>query len=113
MNHYSIFFLKQISNGRLLFKAMTLASLVDQIISMPASMDNVVRVRTRSLYECLMQKASWDAPVCVKKEAFDEVVFWSENSEFLNGKKLSEDNVLTSAVYSDASGTGYGGLSFK
>ncbi|CAG2258070.1 unnamed protein product [Mytilus edulis] len=85
------------------------ASLVGQIISMQAAMGSVVRLRTRSLYECIMQKASWDSPVLIKEMAFDEVVFWKENVEFLNGKELLDEKVCTSVVYTDASGTGFGG----
>ncbi|CAG2221528.1 unnamed protein product [Mytilus edulis] len=91
------------------FKARLVASLVGQIISMQAAMGSVVRLRTRSLYECIMQKASWDSPVLIKEMAFDEVVFWKENVEFLNGKELLDEKVCTSVVYTDASGTGFGG----
>ncbi|CAG2189478.1 unnamed protein product [Mytilus edulis] len=76
---------------------------------MQAAMGSVVRLRTRSLYECIMQKASWDSPVLIKEMAFDEVVFWKENVEFLNGKELLDEKVCTSVVYTDASGTGFGG----
>ncbi|CAC5407830.1 unnamed protein product [Mytilus coruscus] len=72
-------------------------------------MGSLVRLRTRSLYECIMQKASWDSPVFIKEMAFDEVVFWKENVEFLNGKELLDEKICTSVVYTDASGTGFGG----
>ncbi|CAG2253752.1 unnamed protein product [Mytilus edulis] len=96
-------------SGNCFFKARLVASLVGQIISMQAAMGSVVRLRTRSLYECIMQKASWDSPVLIKEMAFDEVVFWKENVEFLNGKELLDEKVCTSVVYTDASGTGFGG----
>ena len=83
--------------------------MIGHIISMQAAMGTIVRLKTRSLYECLMQKSSLDAHVCVDKRAFDEIVFWSENYEFLNGKRLVGDNSHTSVVYSDASKTGYRG----
>lgn len=102
-------FLEKISSGNCFFKARLVASLVGQIISMQAAMGSVVRLRTRSLYECIMQKASWDSPVLIKEMAFDEVVFWKENVEFLNGKELLDEKVCTSVVYTDASGTGFGG----
>ncbi|XP_071149234.1 uncharacterized protein [Mytilus edulis] len=105
LNH----FLEKISSRNCFFKARLVASLVGQIISMQAAMGSVVRLRTRSLYECIMQKASWDSPVSIKEKAFDEVVFWKENVEFLNGKELLDEKVCTSVVYTDASGTGFGG----
>ncbi|CAC5360379.1 unnamed protein product [Mytilus coruscus] len=40
---------------------------------------------------------------------FDEVVFWKENIEFLNGKELLDKKICTSLVYTNASGTGFGG----
>ncbi|CAC5392387.1 unnamed protein product [Mytilus coruscus] len=67
------------------------ASLVGQIISMQAAMGSLVRLRTRSLYECIMQKASWDSLVFIKEMAFDVVGMWKENVDFLNGKELLDD----------------------
>ena len=73
------YFIDHITSGRLLFKARILASLIGKFISMHATMGNVVRLRTRSLYECLIKKATSDAPFCVDKITFDEIVFWSKN----------------------------------
>ena len=76
---------------------------------MQGAMGPVVRLRTRSLYDCLLARAGWDAPVIVNSKAVDEIIFWKENTAILNGRDLSIIEQYSSIVYSDASGTGYGG----
>jgi hypothetical protein len=46
---------------------------------MQGAMGPVVRLRTRSLYDCLLARAGWDAPVIVNSKAVDEIIFWKEN----------------------------------
>jgi hypothetical protein len=46
-----------------------LASIIGQIISIQSVMGEEVRLRTRYAYECVLERASWKAPVQVSKEA--------------------------------------------
>lgn len=66
-------------------------------------------MRTRNLYDCLLARAGWDVPVLVNSKTVDEIIFWKENTAILNGRDLSIIEQYSSIVYSDASGTGYGG----
>lgn len=89
--------------------ARFLASIIGQIISMQGAIGPVVRLRTRSMYACLLSRASWNAPIIVSNEAVSEIVFWKENTAILNGRELNIIEQYSSVVYTDASGTGYGG----
>ena len=94
-----------------LVPARFLASVVGQVISLTQSIGRLVRLKTRALYRCIDTRASWNAPVLVDHDAYEEIKFWRSEVRFLNDKGLSiECNVDTEIeVFSDASGTGYGG----
>ena len=108
MNTLEVIFDK-IRRNKAMISARCLASVGGQIISMQGAMGPVVRLLTRSLYDCLLARAGWDAPVIVNSKAVDEIIFWMENTAILNGRDLSIIEQYSSIVYSDASGTGYGG----
>jgi hypothetical protein len=86
-----------------------LASIVGMVISMQSAMGAVVRLRTRSMYRCVLDRASWNAPVIVDERARRELVFWKENVQTLNGQAIRTVVDHSSIVYSDASQTGFGG----
>ena len=99
----------KLGKGEIKVTARFLASIIGQIISMQGAMGPVVRLRTRSMYDCLLARAGWDAPVLLNSEAVSEIVFWKENLAILNGRDLSIVEQYSCIVYSDASGTGFGG----
>ncbi|VDI79474.1 Hypothetical predicted protein [Mytilus galloprovincialis] len=73
------------------------------------------RLRTRYLYQCILQRASWNAKVLVSTDAFEECIFWEHKVESFNeiGSRLSQltYNVPQDYyVFSDASGTSFGGF---
>ena len=72
------FFISQVSNRHLLFRAKQVAGLVGQIISMQTGIGPLVRL-TRALYTCLLARASWDSPVMIQLKACHEINFWKEN----------------------------------
>ena len=53
---------------------------------MQGAMGPVVRLRTRSLYDCLLARAGWDASVIVNSKAVDEIIFWKENTAILKAE---------------------------
>ena len=96
-----------------MFHVRVIARLIGQLISMQSAMGPIVRLRSMSLYQCVLSRASWDAPVLVTSKAFDEILFWKCNIHSLNCGKLEEfdgfcENEQT-VVYCDASGAGFGG----
>ncbi|XP_063416794.1 uncharacterized protein LOC134699037 [Mytilus trossulus] len=99
----------RLGKGEIKVTARFLASIIGQIISMKGAMGPVVRLRTRSMYDCLLYRASWNAPVLLNSKALDEIVFWKENVAILNGRDLSIVEQYSCIVYSDASGIGFGG----
>ncbi|VDI75826.1 Hypothetical predicted protein [Mytilus galloprovincialis] len=99
----------RLGKGEIKVTARFLASIIGQIISMQGAMGPVVRLRKRSMYDCLLYRASWNAPVLLNSKALDEIVFWKENVAILNGRDLSIVEQYSCIVYSDASGIGFGG----
>ena len=63
----------KIINGENMFHVRVIARLIGQLISMQSAMGPIVRLRSRSLYQCVLSRASWDAPVLVTSKAFDEI----------------------------------------
>ncbi|VDI40154.1 Hypothetical predicted protein [Mytilus galloprovincialis] len=80
---------------------------------MQGAVGPVVRLRTRSMYECILYKASWNANVLLNSRSLDEIIFWKENIEKMNGRELHIVEQYSSVVYTDASGIGYGGYLVK
>ena len=102
----------QLSIGRFnTVKVKVLASLVGRLISLQYVFGNVVRMKTRDMYNCIITRASWNAPVLVSDAAIHEITFWKENVRKLNvpGRALNRDETCNVRVYCDASAVGYGG----
>ena len=88
-----------------------LASIVGQIISLQNVIGNLARLRTRELFNCINSRASWNAPVKVTNDAWQELKYWIENARTLNerGKYFKDPYVCAYTIFVDASATGYGG----
>ena len=99
-----------IMSGNNLINVRKIACLIGQIISMQSAIGNLVRLRSRSLYECVQCRASWDAPVLVSSKALDELIFWKENLRTLNGSNLHISSDSEKYLFCDASGAGFGGF---
>ena len=99
-----------IMSGNNLINVRKIACLIGQIISMQSAIGNLVRLRSRSLYECVQRRASWDAPVLVSSKALDELIFWKENLRTLNGSNLHISSDSEKYLFCDASGAGFGGF---
>ena len=65
--------------------ARALASLVGSIMSMYFGLAPAVRMHTRSLYAVINEACFWDIRVALSEEALDEIHFWFENIDRLNG----------------------------
>ena len=52
-----------------------LASLVRRLISLQYVFGNVVRMKTRDMYNCIITHASWNAQVLVTDAAIQEITF--------------------------------------
>ena len=115
----------QVTKGDILVSVRKIACLIGQLISMQSAVGDVVRLRSRALYECVAGRASWSAPVKVSADALSEMLFWKQNLRRFNVSNLSQEAVDTTAyvtvdasvtgfieyanVFVDASGSGFGG----
>ncbi|KAL5005756.1 hypothetical protein ScPMuIL_016914 [Solemya velum] len=106
----------EISNGKLLLKARFLASVIGQLISMQIVLGDKVRLHTRYLYESLLRRASWDAPVKISQEAFTELLYWDGSCRKINDRGIDISKVSAGGnfvsdfdIFCDASDVGFGG----
>ncbi|VDI17095.1 Hypothetical predicted protein [Mytilus galloprovincialis] len=57
----------------------------------------------------LLENTSWNSCIVLSKASLIQINFWKDNLGRVNVKSLTSDFSCQSAVYSDASNTGYGG----
>ena len=103
-----------VMKGKVYFHAKTLAKIAGHIISMKAVFGDTVRFKSRGLYECISQKASWYSVVKISALALKELEFWRENVCALNKKGCGFESLDASCVCNfdlvcDASDVGFGG----
>ena len=91
------------------FPATALASVIGKIMSMSLALGPITHLMTRGMYTVLNARASWLQQVLLTSAALEELVFWLRHISALNGQNLWPDPSAVRVVYSDASGTGYGG----
>ena len=94
-------------------KAKLLASIIGKIISMALGLGPVSRLMTRSLYALLNSRHYWCEPLTIPHEARQELLFWLDNLNTLNGQGIWHSPSALRVVYSDASDTGYGGYTVE
>lgn len=102
--------LSNVAKGNLLCRVRTLASVVGRIQSAKGAVGNVTCLMTKECHRCIESRKHWNAYIHVTSEVIDELQFWLENIQKLNGQKFIENNVCTAEVYTDASDAGYGGF---
>ena len=99
----------KVTSGNVILPVRKIACVIGQLISMQSVMGHLVRLRTRSLYDCVQTRASWEAPVMVSSKALDELIFWKENVRVLNESSFTSSLVMEKSIFCDASGAGFGG----
>ncbi|XP_053391340.1 uncharacterized protein LOC128554120, partial [Mercenaria mercenaria] len=109
----------KISSGHVLIPVRKIACIVGHLLSMQCVFGTVVRLKSRSLYQAVQTRASWNALVRVCSDALGELLFWKENLEKLNicqfeqtqsviNTNVSVDGNDNLNVFVDASGSGFG-----
>ena len=98
-----------VKTGRFCFYVKKVASLVGKIQSTGSAVGALTNVMTKYSHMCIETRASWNSKVMLTSDAVREIVFWKTNIRVLNSSKFVNGDVCTVEVYSDASGTGYGG----
>lgn len=87
----------------------TVASFVGQIISMSYVIGNVAYIMTKSISMDIMSAHSWNVSIRLSENSVNQVKFWKDNIKDVNYKHFNSDQSCNTIVYSDASGTGFGG----
>ena len=98
----------------MLFKVRFIASIVGQIISTQAVLGDQSRLRTRYIYECILNRVNWNSVIMISKEAFGESRFWLDHVDSLNeiGSQLCQltyNETQDFYVFCYASEIGFGG----
>ena len=94
-------------------KARDLASIIRKLISMSLAVGPIARLMTRSLYAVLSSRHFWCQSLSITQEARQEVLFWLDNLDSVNGQGLWHSPSAIRVVYADAGSTGYGGFTVE
>lgn len=87
--------------------------MVGQLISTQVVFGQEVRLRTRYLYFCILNRSSWNSFLSLSSEAVGELEFCFKNLDAMNKRgiclsQLTEESNVQILIYCDASDTGYG-----
>ena len=85
------------------------ASLVGHIISTYSVIGNIVYLMTKHLSIDINSSLSWNSYIKLSESSLEQLVFWRNNFQLVNVKHFTLDESCQQIVFSDASGTGYGG----
>ena len=99
--------------GKGAIPAKLIASIVGKIISMSIALGPVARLMTRSLYALLNHRKSWFQRLTITAEARTELSFWSKSLVERNLENIWKSPSAIRVVYSDASGSGFGGYTVE
>jgi hypothetical protein len=98
-------------HGRVAVRAI--ARIVGQIIAMSLALGPITRLRSRALYTFINQRWSWFDSIPLPADAREELEFWRSCIAHFNGNPIWFSPGCTRVVYTDASGTGYGGYAVE
>ena len=87
-----------------------LAKLAGTLSSMHMAIGPSVRLFTRSMYRQIACAASWHQRILLTQGTIEQLSFWLENIEYVNGCTFKHRPTTTQMVFSDASQDGYGGF---
>ena len=68
---------------------------------------------TRSLYSLLNSRHSWVETLCITPEVDEELQFWCDSIMIYRSQNIRKSPSAMRVVYSDASGTGFGGYTVE
>ena len=69
----------------------------------------LTRLFTRKMYHFIDGASTWDGILPTNQEVIQEMEFWANNLDAVNGYHIKEMHAYSKIVYTDASGYGYGG----
>ena len=95
--------------GQQCVSAKQIACVIGKIISMSIALGSVSRLMTCNLYALLNSRHSWFEKLSINPAAKQELTFWCKGIEEFNAQYIKRNPSVVRVVYSDASGTGFGG----
>jgi hypothetical protein len=102
------YILTRVLRGKRDIPVKYLSSVVGRIQSASGAVGCLTNIMTKYCHMCVESRFSWNSSVFISDCALDELRFWV-NIANLNGQKLDKSVVCSVDVFSDASGSGYGG----
>ena len=90
--------------------ARRVAKVAGQIVSMEPGIGPLARLFTRKMYQFIDNCPSWDGRAKTEASVQDEIAFWINNINKVNGYHIKQNHAVTKIVYSDASDHAYGGF---
>ena len=94
-------------------KARKLVSITGKLISMSLAVGPIARLLTRSMYAVLNNRDYWCQSLQVTPEVRQEIWFWFDHTDGLNGQGIWHSPSTPRVVYADASSTGYGSFTVE
>ena len=85
------------------------SKIAGQLISMGPGIGPLSRLFTRKMYQFVFDNPSWDQEVRADRGAREEIRFWLDNLDKVNGYRIQHTHAFSKIVYSDASDHSYGG----
>ena len=98
---------KQVASAR------DIAKITGLLMSMSIAIGPNVRLRTRGMYAMINRRKFWNEKLAISIDAREEIDFWLQNVESLNGRQFVWSPSATRVAYSDASSSGYGGYTVE
>ena len=91
----------------------TVARIAGFIISASRAIGRLTRLFSRHLYRTIESRTSWSDRILSSAGAIAELEFWHKNLNYINGHPIKPVCGVFSAMYSDASDSGFGGFSVR
>ena len=93
--------------------AKQLAKIAGTLSSMHLALGQIVRFFTRRIYQQIEGRQSWSRTETIAPGTREELQFWSQGLETMNGCSFKPQNTTTTMIFTDASSTGYGGYTVQ
>ncbi len=87
-----------------------ISAIAGLLISMGPALGPLSRLLTRKMYAFVDQSRTWDGIHHLDMDTRQEIDFWLENFNRLNGYAIKSKHAFTKIVYSDASDHSFGGF---
>ena len=65
------------------------------------------------MHHQIERRISWFHPLLLTDGTTEELTFWLQNIKYLNGCTFKPRPITSQIVFTDASGSGYGGFTFS